>query len=138
MFWPLQLNSEVLGVPKDSQVPNSGMWVSSSLPLNRVVTMITNILAYTHIIPSQDSLSICSKLLDQRSCKCIYFGVFFLSMANPNCFLGWCQDVVAKWPLSVTLTNDNNILIPTHVATCGVIILLLFNIAHISLHVYWI
>jgi len=30
MFWPLQLSSEVLGVPKDSQVPISGVWVSSS------------------------------------------------------------------------------------------------------------
>ncbi len=30
MFWPLQLNFEVLGVPKDSQVPISRMWVSSS------------------------------------------------------------------------------------------------------------
>ncbi len=30
MFWPLQLNFEVLGVPMDSQVPISGMWLSSS------------------------------------------------------------------------------------------------------------
>ncbi len=30
MFWPLQSNSEVSGVPKDSQAPISGVWVSSS------------------------------------------------------------------------------------------------------------
>jgi hypothetical protein len=30
VFWPLQSNSEISGVPKDSQVPISGMWVSSS------------------------------------------------------------------------------------------------------------
>jgi len=29
-FWPLQSNSETLGVSEDSQVPISGMWVSSS------------------------------------------------------------------------------------------------------------
>jgi hypothetical protein len=30
VFWPLQLNSEVSGVPEHSQVPISGVWVSSS------------------------------------------------------------------------------------------------------------
>ncbi len=30
VFWPLQSNSEVLGVPEDSQVPISRVWVSSS------------------------------------------------------------------------------------------------------------
>ncbi len=30
MFWPLQLSSEVSGVPEDSQVPISKVWVSSS------------------------------------------------------------------------------------------------------------
>jgi len=30
VFWPLQLNSEILGVPKDSQVPILRMWISSS------------------------------------------------------------------------------------------------------------
>jgi hypothetical protein len=30
VFWPLQLSSEVLGVPEDSQIPISGVWVSSS------------------------------------------------------------------------------------------------------------
>jgi len=30
VFWPLQLNSEVLGVSEDSQVSISGVWVSSS------------------------------------------------------------------------------------------------------------
>jgi hypothetical protein len=30
VFWPLQSSSEVLGVSKDSQVPISKMWVSSS------------------------------------------------------------------------------------------------------------
>jgi hypothetical protein len=30
VFWPLQSNSEDLGVPKDSQVPISRVWMSSS------------------------------------------------------------------------------------------------------------
>ncbi len=30
VFWPLQSNSKILGVSKDSQVPISGMWMSSS------------------------------------------------------------------------------------------------------------
>jgi hypothetical protein len=30
VFWPLQSNSEISGVQVDSQVPISGMWVSSS------------------------------------------------------------------------------------------------------------
>jgi hypothetical protein len=30
VFCPLQLNSEILGVPEDSQVPILGVWVSSS------------------------------------------------------------------------------------------------------------
>ncbi len=30
MFWPLQSNSKVSGVPENSQVPISGVWVSSS------------------------------------------------------------------------------------------------------------
>jgi hypothetical protein len=30
VFWPLQLSSEILRVLKDSQVPISGVWVSSS------------------------------------------------------------------------------------------------------------
>jgi hypothetical protein len=30
VFWPLELNSEVLGVSEDSQVPISGVWVLSS------------------------------------------------------------------------------------------------------------
>jgi hypothetical protein len=34
MFWPLQLSSEVWRVPEDSQVPISGVWVSSSHSLN--------------------------------------------------------------------------------------------------------
>jgi hypothetical protein len=29
-LWPLQMNCEVLGIPEDSQVPISGVWVSSS------------------------------------------------------------------------------------------------------------
>ncbi len=33
MFWPLQLNSEISGVPEDSQVPISGVWVLSSQSL---------------------------------------------------------------------------------------------------------
>jgi hypothetical protein len=98
--------------------------------------VIANILIYTHIILSQDSLSICSKLLDKGVANLYTLGVFFLSMPNPNCFLGWCQDLVVKWLLSMTSTSGNNILIPTHIATCGVIIFLLFNIAHISLYAY--
>jgi len=40
VFWPLQSNSEVSGVPEDSQVPISGMWVSSShFPQSRVMTI---------------------------------------------------------------------------------------------------
>jgi hypothetical protein len=39
VFWPLQSNFEVLGVPADSQVPISGVWVSSSHSLqSRVAT----------------------------------------------------------------------------------------------------
>ncbi len=30
MFWPVRSNSKVLGVPTDSQVPISGVWMSSS------------------------------------------------------------------------------------------------------------
>jgi ribulose kinase len=29
-FWPLQSNCKLLGVPENSQVPISGVWVSSS------------------------------------------------------------------------------------------------------------
>jgi len=39
VFWPLLLNFEVSGVPKDSQVPISGAWVSFSyFPQSRVTT----------------------------------------------------------------------------------------------------
>ncbi len=39
VFWPLQLHSEFLGVPEDSQVPFSGVWVvSSHFPQSGVAT----------------------------------------------------------------------------------------------------
>jgi len=34
VFWPLQWNFEISGIPKDSQVPILGVWVSSSHSLN--------------------------------------------------------------------------------------------------------
>jgi hypothetical protein len=44
VFWPLQLYSEVLGVPADSQVPISGMWVSySHFFQSRVATLMVRI-----------------------------------------------------------------------------------------------
>jgi hypothetical protein len=42
MFWPLQLSSEILGISEDSQVPISGVWVSSSLLQSEVVTILLN------------------------------------------------------------------------------------------------
>ncbi len=39
MFWPLQSNSEFSGVPEDSQVPFSGVWVATShFPQSGVAT----------------------------------------------------------------------------------------------------
>jgi len=38
--WPLQLRSEFLGVPEDSQVPFSGVWVATwQLPQSGVATI---------------------------------------------------------------------------------------------------
>ncbi len=43
MFWPLQSNSEFLGVPEDSQVPFSGVWVATShFPQSGVATSMNN------------------------------------------------------------------------------------------------
>jgi hypothetical protein len=43
VFWPLQSNSEFLGVPEDSQVPFSGVWVATShLPQSGVATERTS------------------------------------------------------------------------------------------------
>ncbi len=53
MFWPLKSNSEFSGVPKDSQVPISGVWVSSSHSFEvglRHKNICLNVLKHDHLI----------------------------------------------------------------------------------------
>jgi len=51
VFWPLWLNSEVSGVPEDSQVPISGVWVSSSHFLKVGLRyLVTNAISYDMLI----------------------------------------------------------------------------------------
>jgi hypothetical protein len=53
VFWPLKSNSEFSGVPKDSQVPISGVWVSSSHSFEvglRHKNICLNVLKHDHLI----------------------------------------------------------------------------------------
>jgi len=56
VFFPLQSNSEVLGVPKDSQVPISGVQVSSSHSSKSGVVII---IMFEKVIEFQQAILLC-------------------------------------------------------------------------------
>jgi hypothetical protein len=79
VFWPFQSNFEVLGVPEDSQVPISGVWVSSShFPQSKVTTFSFH---NSKLIKNYDTLSIAPLII--RVCFVVK-GLVAINSCNPQ------------------------------------------------------